>query len=64
MTDTVKKRRYGPLPTGKGTQVVVRLQPPMLAMVDEWVKAQPNPVSRAEAIRQMLAERAAKPEKS
>ena len=55
MTDTLKKRRYGPLPTGKGTQVVVRLQPPMLAMVDEWVKAQPKLISRAEAIRQMLA---------
>ena len=41
MTDTIKKRRYGPLPTGKGAQVVVRLQPPMLALVDEWVKAYP-----------------------
>jgi len=55
MTDTVKKRRYGPLPTGKGTQVVVRLQPPMLAIVDEWVNAQSKPITRAEAIRQMLA---------
>jgi len=61
MTDTVKKRRYGPLPTGKGLQVQVRLQPDMVAVVDEWIAAQPKPVSRPEAIRQMLAERRVKP---
>lgn len=55
MTDTIKKRRYGPLPTGKGTQVVVRLQPPMLAILDQWIAAQPKSVSRPEAFRQMLA---------
>lgn len=49
------KKRLGRPPTGKGTQVVVRLQPQMLAMVDEWVKAQSKPITRAEAIRQMLA---------
>ena len=38
MTETLKKRLGRPA-TGKGTQVVVRLQPPMLALVDEWVKA-------------------------
>ena len=54
MTETLKKRLGRPA-TGKGTQVVVRLQPPMLALVDEWVKAQAKPITRAEAIRQMLA---------
>ena len=61
MADTIKKRRYGPLPTGKGVPVLVRLQPDMVAMVDEWIAVQPKPVSRPEAIRQMLADRKAKP---
>ena len=64
MTDTVKKRRYGPLPTGKGLQVQVRLQPEMVAIVDQWIAAQSKPMSRPEAIRKMLAEHAAKPAKS
>jgi len=54
----------GPAPTGKGTSLHVRLQPQELAMVDEWIAAQSKPMSRPEAIRQMLAERAAKPAKS
>jgi hypothetical protein len=56
-------RRTGPvarpapsLSTGKGLQVQVRLQPDMVDMVDGWIAAQPKPVSRPEAIRQMLAE--------
>ena len=63
MTDTDKKRRYGPLPTGKGLQVQVRLQPDMVAMVDAWIAAQAKSVSRPEAIRLMLKELMDKPTK-
>jgi hypothetical protein len=42
--------------TGKGTQVVVRLQPNMLGALDAWCEAQ-NPVpTRPEAIRRILTE--------
>lgn len=56
------KKRRGPAPTGKGTQVVVRLQPPALAAVDAWIarQAEPQP-SRPEAIRQLIADALAKP---
>ena len=64
MDVTLEKKKRGPAPTGKGTSLHVRLQPPELAMVDEWIAAQSKPMSRPEAIRQMLAERALKPAKS
>ena len=57
MDVTSKKKKRGPAPTGKGTSLHVRLQPSELAMVDEWIAAQPKSVSRPEAIRRMLSER-------
>jgi hypothetical protein len=54
MAETIKKP-FGRPPSGKGLLVGVRLQPDMVAMVDAWIAAQPKPVSRPEAIRQMLA---------
>jgi len=52
-TVTARKKR-GPAPTGKGVQVVVRLQPALLAWVDaERAKLSPEP-SRPEFIRQAL----------
>jgi len=41
--------------TGKGTPVMVRFQPDQLAKLDAWIAAQPQPVSRPEAIRAMVA---------
>ena len=55
------KKRIGRPATGKGASFHVRLQPDIVAVIDAWISAQPKPVSRPEAIRQMLAERKANP---
>lgn len=49
------QKRRGPKPTGKGLNVGVRLQPDQLAALDAWIAKQPEPVSRPEAIRAMVA---------
>jgi metal-responsive CopG/Arc/MetJ family transcriptional regulator len=54
------KNRCGPVPTGKGTQVVVRMHADLLEPLDEWIQKQRDRRSRPEAIRQIL-ERALKP---
>jgi hypothetical protein len=56
---SVRKKRRGPAPTGKGTQVVVRLQPHELGRVDAYVAAEPDEPSRAEALRRMAGFKAA-----
>jgi hypothetical protein len=48
------KKKRGPAPTGKGTQVVVRLQPDPLAALDAWVAKQKDKPTRAEAIRRLV----------
>jgi hypothetical protein len=48
------EKRRGPAPTGKGTQVVVRLQPDPLATLDAWVVKQKDNPTRAEAIRRLV----------
>jgi hypothetical protein len=48
------KKRRGPPPTGKGVQVVVRLQPDPLGAIDKWVAKQPGHPTRAEAIRRLV----------
>jgi hypothetical protein len=48
------KKKRGPAPTGKGTQVVVRLQPDPLAALDAWVAKQKDSPTRAEAIRRLV----------
>jgi hypothetical protein len=50
----IAKKKRGPPPTGKGTPIVVRLQPPALAAVDEWLAQQHDCPSRPEAIRRMI----------
>jgi hypothetical protein len=51
-----ERKLRGPLPTGKGEQVVVRLQPPLMAAIDAWVTEQPDPrPTRAEALRRFAA---------
>lgn len=53
-----QKRRRGPKPTGKGQTIGVRIHPPLLAALDAFIDAQPDPKpSRPEAIRQILKER-------
>jgi hypothetical protein len=48
------KKKRGPAPTGKGVQVVVRLQPDPLAALDAWVVKQKDEPTRAEAIRRLV----------
>ena len=50
------KKRRGPLPTGIGTSINVRLQPAQLAALDNWIEDQPQAVSRPEALRQILGQ--------
>jgi hypothetical protein len=49
-----KKKRRGPAPTGKGTPILVRLQPAPLALLDWWITSQDDKPSRPEAIRRLV----------
>jgi len=51
------KKRRGPPPTGKGTQIGVRIQPVLLTRLDEWIDRQETRPTRPQAIRTLLAER-------
>jgi hypothetical protein len=42
-------------PRVDATPVTVRIPPDLLARLDAWIAAQPNPVSRPEAIRAIVA---------
>jgi hypothetical protein len=48
------KKRRGPAPTGVGTPIQVRLQPPQLKALDAWIAHQNAPLTRPEAIRAMM----------
>ena len=50
------KKRRGPAPSGKGTLVGVRLQPPLLAALDKFIADSPadNSLTRPEAVRLLL----------
>jgi hypothetical protein len=51
-TTVISKKKRGPAPTGKGEPIVVRMQPPSLAVLDAWIGKQKPPYpSRPEAIR-------------
>jgi hypothetical protein len=55
MRKNVKKtKRRGPLPTGKGTLVGVRLQPGDLKALDLWIRLNGKHQTRPEAIRQLV----------
>jgi len=47
-------KRRGPLPTGKGTLVGVRLQPADLSALDRWIRQQGERQTRPEAIRKLV----------
>jgi hypothetical protein len=48
------KKKRGPAPTGKGTQIGARWQPPVLAAIDAWRIAQEDQPERGEAIRRLV----------
>jgi hypothetical protein len=50
----ISQKKRGPPPTGKGVPILVRLQPPLLANVDEWISKQDTPFTRPEAIRRLI----------
>jgi hypothetical protein len=50
----IAKKRRGPAPTGKGVQVVVRMQPDPLSTLDKWAAKQADKPSRPEAIRRLV----------
>lgn len=50
----ITKKRRGPVPTGKGRLVGVRLQPAQLAALDSWINQQSASLTRPEAIRAMM----------
>ncbi len=50
---TRKGKKRGPPPTGKGTLIGVRLQPGLLAALDEWA-GRNDGLGRPEAIRRLL----------
>ena len=52
-TTMVSQKKRGPAATGKGTPVMVRLQPDMLAGVDQFV-AEHEDISRPEAVRLII----------
>src|SRR5271165_262322 len=47
------KKKRGPPATGKGTQVVVRMQPAPLRRLDDWCAAQKDKPTRAEGLRRL-----------
>jgi hypothetical protein len=49
----LSRKKRGPAPTGKGTLIGVRLQPPTLARLDDWIAMQEDRPSRPEAIRRL-----------
>jgi hypothetical protein len=53
-TSVVPKKRRGPAPTGKGTQIGMRWQGPELTMIDDWIAVQSKPYTRPEAIRRLV----------
>lgn len=50
----IPKKRGRPATTGKGTGVLVRLQPEDLAALDSWIDAQEDQPSRPEAVRKLM----------
>ena len=56
-TTLLSRKRRGPAPTGKGTLIGVRLQPPLLAALDKFVADNVLDLSRPEAIRYLLTDK-------
>jgi hypothetical protein len=50
----ISRKRRGPLPTGKGEPILVRIQPPLLESLDAWISQQNASFTRPEAIRRLI----------
>jgi len=50
----ISRKKRGPPATGKGTPILVRLQPPLLATLDAWIAIQETSFTRPEAIRRLI----------
>jgi hypothetical protein len=50
----IPQKKRGPLPTGKGTPIMVRIRPKELSELDGWIKRQDDKPSRPEAIRRLM----------
>jgi hypothetical protein len=48
------KKKRGPPPTGKGTQIGMRWHEPLLKAIDAWAAAQEDKPPRSEAIRRLV----------
>jgi hypothetical protein len=55
-TSVVPKKKRGPAPTGKGTQIGERWHPAELAAIDAWIASSSDKtLTRAHAIRRLVA---------
>jgi len=50
----ISQKRRGPAPTGKGVPILVRIQPPLLRTLDEWIGHQDASLTRPQAIRRLI----------
>src|ERR1700719_1624712 len=50
----IPRKKRGPPATGKGTPIMVRLQPSLLAQLDKWIGGESDRLSRPEAIRRLV----------
>jgi hypothetical protein len=50
----ISRKKRGPPPTGKGVPILVRIQPPLLRTLDEWIGDQDLSLTRPQAIRRLI----------
>lgn len=50
----IPRKKRGPVPTGQGTPIMVRVQPDQLTALDAWIEHQPDTLSRPEAVRRLI----------
>jgi hypothetical protein len=50
----ISQKRRGPPATGKGVPILVRIHPPLLRSLDEWIGDQDVSFTRPEAIRRLI----------
>jgi hypothetical protein len=50
----ISRKKRGPPPTGKGVPILVRIQPPLLRTLDEWIGDQNVSLTRPQAIRRLI----------
>jgi hypothetical protein len=50
----ISRKKRGPPPTGKGVPILVRIRPPLLRTLDEWIGNQEVSITRPQAIRRLI----------